>query len=275
MTLASTKMGLHEWAYSNNYDPVARQKMHHVEMPMRFRNDDGGGAGLHGGADARRGRAVPQLRHRDALHRLAVHRVRRVHRHLPRGLPDDRARTPTSRTCARACWRRPTTSSSRCSSPAPLKQTGRVMVKDENVCLHCGLCAERCPTYAWDMRKFVLQHSVRGDAGDVIPLPPCEGGRTRVRAGSQCASRRELELGELRIASMSHGSHQRVRVQDRHGQRHRVGVGQRPDHAGDLPDGRAGHRARTSSRRTSRGCRPGTRSASTSTATPRARRTSI
>jgi formate dehydrogenase (NADP+) beta subunit len=37
-----------------------------------------------------------------------------------------------------------------------LKQTGRVMVKDENVCLHCGLCAERCPTYAWDMRKFVL-----------------------------------------------------------------------------------------------------------------------
>ena len=38
-----------------------------------------------------------------------------------------------------------------------LKQTGRVMVKDENVCLHCGLCAERCPTYAWDMRKFMLQ----------------------------------------------------------------------------------------------------------------------
>jgi formate dehydrogenase beta subunit len=38
-----------------------------------------------------------------------------------------------------------------------LKQTGRVMVKDENVCLHCGLCAERCPTYAWDMRKFVVE----------------------------------------------------------------------------------------------------------------------
>jgi ferredoxin len=39
----------------------------------------------------------------------------------------------------------------------PLKQTSRVMAKDENVCLHCGLCAERCPTYAWDMRRFVLQ----------------------------------------------------------------------------------------------------------------------
>ncbi|MCC5857727.1 MAG: FAD-dependent oxidoreductase [Ectothiorhodospiraceae bacterium] len=36
----------------------------------------------------------------------------------------------------------------------PLK-TGRVMVKDEDVCLHCGLCAERCPTSAWDMQKFL------------------------------------------------------------------------------------------------------------------------
>jgi ferredoxin len=32
--------------------------------------------------------------------------------------------------------------------------TKRVMVKDENVCLHCGLCAERCPTSAWDIQKF-------------------------------------------------------------------------------------------------------------------------
>ncbi|MBA3810608.1 MAG: FAD-dependent oxidoreductase [Caulobacteraceae bacterium] len=39
---------------------------------------------------------------------------------------------------------------------APLGGTGRVMVKDEDVCLHCGLCAERCPTGAWDMRKFLL-----------------------------------------------------------------------------------------------------------------------
>jgi len=34
--------------------------------------------------------------------------------------------------------------------------TGQVMIKDENVCLHCGLCAERCPTAAWDMQKFVI-----------------------------------------------------------------------------------------------------------------------
>jgi NAD-dependent dihydropyrimidine dehydrogenase PreA subunit len=33
-------------------------------------------------------------------------------------------------------------------------KSGRIMVKDEDVCLHCGLCAERCPTGAWDMMKF-------------------------------------------------------------------------------------------------------------------------
>ena len=36
-------------------------------------------------------------------------------------------------------------------------KTGRVMVKDENVCLHCGMCAERCPSGAWDMQKFYLE----------------------------------------------------------------------------------------------------------------------
>jgi ferredoxin len=38
----------------------------------------------------------------------------------------------------------------------PLK-TARLMVKDEDVCLHCGLCAERCPTGAWDMQKFLVE----------------------------------------------------------------------------------------------------------------------
>jgi ferredoxin len=46
---------------------------------------------------------------------------------------------------------------------APVK-TGRVMVKDEDVCLHCGLCAERCPTGAWDMQKFLLHTAQAGHA---------------------------------------------------------------------------------------------------------------
>ena len=54
-----------------------------------------------------------------------------------------------------ATWRRT------CTSSAALK-TGRVMVKDEDVCLHCGLCAERCPTGAWDMQKFLLETTQAG-----------------------------------------------------------------------------------------------------------------
>ena len=42
--------------------------------------------------------------------------------------------------------------------------TGRVMVKDEDVCLHCGLCAERCPTGAWDMQRFTLEMTHAGSA---------------------------------------------------------------------------------------------------------------
>jgi NAD-dependent dihydropyrimidine dehydrogenase PreA subunit len=41
-------------------------------------------------------------------------------------------------------------------------QTERVMVKDEDVCLHCGLCAERCPTSAWDMQKYTYKTAKAG-----------------------------------------------------------------------------------------------------------------
>jgi ferredoxin len=53
-----------------------------------------------------------------------------------------------------------------------LKQTRRVMLKDENVCLHCGLCAERCPTYAWDDAQVRAAASIRwngsGPQADVV-----------------------------------------------------------------------------------------------------------
>ena len=39
---------------------------------------------------------------------------------------------------------------------APLPQTARLMLKDEDICVHCGLCADRCPTAAWDMKQFQL-----------------------------------------------------------------------------------------------------------------------
>ncbi|HTS83535.1 MAG TPA: FAD-dependent oxidoreductase [Usitatibacter sp.] len=45
---------------------------------------------------------------------------------------------------------------------SPVLKTGRIMAKDEDVCLHCGLCAERCPTGAWDMQKFLLEPAQAG-----------------------------------------------------------------------------------------------------------------
>jgi len=52
---------------------------------------------------------------------------------------------------------------------APVK-TGRIMVKDEDVCLHCGLCAERCPTGAWDMQKFLLDMAQADDRVRAQPI---------------------------------------------------------------------------------------------------------
>ncbi len=45
---------------------------------------------------------------------------------------------------------------------SPLLPTGRVMVKDEDVCLHCGLCSERCPTSSWEMMKFTYNSAPAG-----------------------------------------------------------------------------------------------------------------
>ena len=41
-------------------------------------------------------------------------------------------------------------------------KTGRIMAKDEDVCLHCGMCAERCPTGAWDMQKSFIEMTHAG-----------------------------------------------------------------------------------------------------------------
>jgi ferredoxin len=53
-----------------------------------------------------------------------------------------------------------------------LPQTKRLMVKDEDICLHCGLCAERCPTAAWDMQKFsLIMPYAYGTSGTIVPVP--------------------------------------------------------------------------------------------------------
>lgn len=59
--------------------------------------------------------------------------------------------------------------------------TGRVMVKDEDVCLHCGLCAERCPTSAWDMQKYLYTVTKAGDQPAPILLEQSQSKKNKER----------------------------------------------------------------------------------------------
>ena len=156
MTLASTKMGLHEWAYSNNYDPVQRQKMQHVELPVRFTNMttevELGFTPEQTAAEVERCLNCDVQTHFtdslciecDACIDICPTDCLTITRNGDEEDLRERLTAPT------------TEPSQELFVSGGLKQTGRVMVKDENVCLHCGLCAERCPTYAWDMRKFAV-----------------------------------------------------------------------------------------------------------------------
>jgi formate dehydrogenase (NADP+) beta subunit len=168
MTLTSTKMGLHEWAYSNNYNAAQRQKMSHVDLPIRFASMS---TEVEKGFTAEQTRAeVERCLNCD----METHFIDSLCIECDACVdicPVDcltitpNAEEPDLRTRFAA-------PASNVEQPlfvsGGLKQTGRVMIKDENVCLHCGLCAERCPTYAWDMRKFMLQIPYAG--ATVIPL---------------------------------------------------------------------------------------------------------
>ncbi|MCC6930486.1 MAG: FAD-dependent oxidoreductase [Gemmatimonadaceae bacterium] len=163
MTLVSAKLGMHAWAYENEYETAKRQKMQHEELTRRFSDID---------VEVELGFTAEQAA-----------------REVQRCLNCDVQTYFTSSLCIEcdACVDICPTNCltitpngtdeaelrTRLSAPAlnlaqelyvsvALPQTKRVMVKDEDVCLHCGLCAERCPTAAWDMRTFDLKNAYAG-----------------------------------------------------------------------------------------------------------------
>jgi NADPH-dependent glutamate synthase beta subunit-like oxidoreductase/ferredoxin len=163
ISLASTKMGLHEWAYSNNYDPAARQKMVHVDLPLRFSEMT---------IEVEKGFSPEQTA---AEVERCLNCDVQTHFTAPACIECDACIDICPVDCLTIAVNGDETElRSHLTAPAinpeqplfvsaALKQTGRVMVKDENVCVHCGLCAERCPTYAWDMRKSVVQIPLAGE----------------------------------------------------------------------------------------------------------------
>jgi formate dehydrogenase (NADP+) beta subunit len=156
MNLISQKMGIHQWSYSNDYNPYQRAKMQHVELEERFK----------------------RLNIEVELGFTAEQTAREVQRCLNCDVQTvftDRLCIECD-ACVDVCPLQCLTIApdgdepelrERLTVPAlntkqdvfasgPLPHTGRLMLKDEDLCVHCGLCAERCPTAAWDMQKFEL-----------------------------------------------------------------------------------------------------------------------
>jgi len=154
--LSSAKMGLHEWSYSNAFDPSSRRLMPHVDLAKRFKKLD---------IEVELGFTPEQVATEverclncdlqtvftaelciecDACIDICPVDCLTI---VPNG---DLASIEAQLKTPRLNEEQPFYVS------AALKQTGRVMVKDENLCVHCGLCAERCPTGAWDMQKSTV-----------------------------------------------------------------------------------------------------------------------
>ena len=157
MHLESTKMGLHSWAYSNDFNPSERSKMKHAELVERFSAI---------GVEVELG-FTPEQTATEVERCLNCD----IETHFENTLCIECDACVD--VCPVSCLTITPNAASEMdlrtmlSAPAQnmtqdlyvsdaLPQTKRVMVKDEDICLHCGLCAERCPTAAWDMKKFEL-----------------------------------------------------------------------------------------------------------------------
>jgi len=176
MNLGSRKMGMHEWSYSNDFDPAARRKMEHVELSQRFKDLT---------TEVELGFTAEQAQ-----------------QEVERCLNCDIQTVFFDSLCIEcdACL---DICPTQCLTMTPnadqvdllgqlkaprrnkdqplfvsgeLKQTSRVMVKDENLCIHCSLCAERCPTAAWDMQKslFKFPRAIDHDSQNQIGRGPCQ-----------------------------------------------------------------------------------------------------
>jgi len=154
LNLSSRKMGLHEWSYKNDYNPVERKLMPHVSLKERFKKVnievELGFTAEQVAAEVQRClncdvQTVFEAKlciECDACLDICPVDCLTITANGPEEELRQRLKVPARNL------------NQQLFVSTPLRQTARVMVKDEDVCLHCGLCAERCPTSAWDMQKF-------------------------------------------------------------------------------------------------------------------------
>jgi NADPH-dependent glutamate synthase beta subunit-like oxidoreductase len=163
VTLESVKMGMHEWAYANDYTPVERRLVPHVSLKERFKKLN---IEVELGFDL-------ELAAQEAQRCLNcdVQTVFEAKLCIECDACIDVCPTDCltithvgEEADLRTRLRAPAKVTTQpLYVSAALKQTGRVMVKDENLCVHCSLCAERCPTAAWDMQKSTIQWPHAGE----------------------------------------------------------------------------------------------------------------
>ncbi|HEY6988257.1 MAG TPA: FAD-dependent oxidoreductase [Bryobacteraceae bacterium] len=163
MNLVSQKMGISEWSYGNDYAAVTRQKMTHVDLKERF--DKLTIEVELGFTSDQIAKEVARCLNCDVQTHFAAKRCIECDAcidvcpvqclTITRNGEEEDLRTRLSAPAVNL------TQSLYVSEDLP--QTGRIMAKDEDVCVHCGLCAERCPTAAWDMQKFELLISYAGE----------------------------------------------------------------------------------------------------------------
>jgi len=173
INLQSRKMGMHEWSYSNDYAPVERRLMPHVSLKERFKKIN---IEVELGFTAEQAaQEVQRCLNCDIQTVFAPKLCIECDACIDICPVDCLTITQNG---AEADLR------TRLKAPAlnltqpllvstPLLQTGRVMVKDEDLCVHCGLCAERCPTAAWDMQKsYVSWPHAEDEARDLKGKEP-------------------------------------------------------------------------------------------------------
>jgi formate hydrogenlyase subunit 6/NADH:ubiquinone oxidoreductase subunit I len=167
--LSSRKMGMHEWSYKNDYATLERRLMPHVSLKERFKKLN---IEVELGFNAEQtAQEVARCLNCDVQTvfeaKLCIECDACIDICPVDCLTITQAGTEAElRTRLRAPQLELT---QLLFHSAPLKQTGRVMVKDENLCVHCGLCAERCPTAAWDMQKSTIHWPQAADGDPVCP----------------------------------------------------------------------------------------------------------
>ncbi|HXT97705.1 MAG TPA: FAD-dependent oxidoreductase [Polyangia bacterium] len=164
MRLIPQKMGLTEWSYSNDYNPAHRAKMKHVDLRERFKQLS---LEVELGFDpAQTAHEVERCLNCDV--QTAFTDKRCIECDACVDVCPTSCLTITGNGDEPDLRQRLTVPAANLTQPlfvsGGLPQTGRVMVKDEDVCVHCGLCAERCPTAAWDMARLELVLPKAGQA---------------------------------------------------------------------------------------------------------------